>query len=37
MVYDEMELAGECGHERFVIDIDKVGARLAKKIAAMKR
>ena len=37
MVYDEMELAGECEHERFVIDIDKAGERLQKKIAAMKR
>lgn len=36
-VFDEMELVGECEHERFVIDVDKAGERLAKKIAAMKR
>jgi fluoroacetyl-CoA thioesterase len=36
-VYDEMELVGECEHERFVIDVDKAGERLQKKIAAMKR
>ena len=36
-IYDEMELVGECDHERFVIDIDKAGERLQKKIAAMKR
>ena len=36
-IFDEMELVGECEHERFVIDIDKAGERLQKKIAAMKR
>lgn len=36
-VFDEMELVGECEHERFVIDVEKAGERLAKKIAAMKR
>lgn len=36
-VHDEMELVGECEHERFVIDVDKAGERLRKKIEAMKR
>ena len=36
-IYDELELVGECEHERFVIDIDKAGERLQKKIEAMKR
>ena len=36
-VFDEMELVGECEHERFVIDVDKAGERIQKKIAAMKR
>ena len=36
-IYDEVELVGECEHERFVIDIDKAGERLRKKIEAMKR
>ena len=36
-IYDEMELVGECEHERFVIDLDKAGDRVQKKIAAMKR
>ena len=36
-IFDELELVGECEHERFVIDIDKAGERLQKKIEAMKR
>ena len=36
-IYDELELVGECEHERFVIDVDKAGERLRKKIEAMKR
>ncbi len=36
-IFDEMELVGECEHERFIIDIDKAGERLQKKIEAMKR
>lgn len=36
-VHDEMELIGECEHERFIIDVEKAGERLQKKIAAMKR
>jgi fluoroacetyl-CoA thioesterase len=36
-IFDEMELVGECEHERFVIDVDKAGERLRKKIEAMKR
>jgi hypothetical protein len=32
-----MELVGECEHERFVIDVEKAGERLAKKIAAMQK
>lgn len=36
-IFDEVELVGECEHERFVIDIDKAGERLQKKIEAMKR
>lgn len=36
-VYDAMEQVGECEHERFIIDVDKAGERLRKKIEAMKR
>lgn len=36
-IHDEVELVGECEHERFVIDIDKAGERLRKKIEGMKR
>ena len=35
-VFDEIELVGECEHERFVIDLDKAGDSIQKKIAAMK-
>lgn len=36
-VFDELEQVGECDHERFVIDIEKVAERLAKKASALKR
>lgn len=34
-VYDDIELVGECEHERFVIDVDKAGERLARKAQAL--
>ena len=34
-VYDDLELIGECEHERFVIDVDKTAERLAKKAQAI--
>jgi len=36
-IFDEIERVGECEHERFIIDIDKAGERLQKKIEAMKQ
>ena len=36
-IFDEIELVGECEHERFVIDLDKAGDRIQKKIAMMKK
>lgn len=36
-IFDEVELVGECEHERFVIDIATAGGRIQKKIDAMKR
>lgn len=34
-IFDELDKIGECDHERFVIDVDKAGGRLAAKAKAL--